>query len=44
VAHVSILGGDAVVADLQLRERIDHLLISVDQYRRSLSARPTGSH
>jgi hypothetical protein len=27
----------------QLRERIDHLLLEVDQYRRTLSARATGS-
>ncbi|QQC67902.1 hypothetical protein [Paraburkholderia ginsengisoli] len=27
----------------QLRERIDHLLLEVDQYRRTLSARSTGS-
>ncbi|MEW6345633.1 MAG: hypothetical protein RXR20_01450 [Paraburkholderia sp.] len=27
----------------QLRERIDHLLLEVDQYRRTLSTRPTGS-
>jgi hypothetical protein len=27
----------------QLRERIDHLLLEVDQYRRTLSSRPPGS-
>ncbi|MCI0151400.1 hypothetical protein KNO81_36680 [Paraburkholderia sediminicola] len=27
----------------QLRERIDHLLLEVDRYRRTLSTRPTGS-
>lgn len=27
----------------QLRERIDHLLLEVDQYRRTLATRPTGS-
>ncbi|WP_208328636.1 hypothetical protein [Paraburkholderia sp. BL6665CI2N2] len=26
----------------QLRERIDHLLLEVDQYRRTLSSRPPG--
>lgn len=26
----------------QLRERIDHLMLEVDQYRRTLSTRPPG--